>query len=136
MNIVENDYQNELQAEDTDSESGLIPIESQEGAADTCSTLAQVSTIKENVTCTGPQQSLSICGRDTSTSTFVPLQLSYCTAAAEPAYTSSVLRSSSITFPQDPGSSTSVPPFLNQVVLHLVLNQVPLHLFQHPYILN
>lgn len=110
MNIVENDYQNELQAEDSDSESGLIPIESQQGAADTCSTLAHVSTIKENVTFTGPQQSPSICGRDTSTSTFVPPQLSYCTAASEPGYSSSVPRSSFITFPQDPTSSTSVPP--------------------------
>lgn len=108
LNIVENDYQNELEAEDSDSESGLIPIESQEGAAE--GTLTQVSTIIANVTCTGPQQSASTCDRDTSTSTFVPPQLSYCTAAAQPAYSASVPKSSSITSPQDPSSSTSVPP--------------------------
>lgn len=98
MNIEENDYQNELQAEGSNSKSGLVPTESQEGAAD-CAP-AQVSTIMANITCTGPQQSASTSGP----------HLSYCTAAAQRTYSASVPKSSSITSPQDPSSSTSIPP--------------------------
>jgi len=100
-----------------------------------CSTLAQVSTIKVNVTCTGPQQSPSICGRDTSTSTFVPPQLlqNQLTLLLFPDQVP--LLSLKIQVLQHLFHH-QISPFLNQVVLPLVLNQVPLHLFQLQYILN